>query len=146
MLSFDSAFGYVGLVAIEHLIVCLYFSFRVGGARKKWKIGYPTMYARPGDGKCTTKKDADLFNCVQRAHQNLLENTPTFLTLLFLAAIKYPLYTAIGGQVYVASRFFYALGYCTGDPEKRHRGSFGYIGLIAMLGMAIHSCYSIITA
>jgi glutathione S-transferase len=38
------------------------------------------MYAEQSD------KNAKAFNCVQRAHQNLLENMPFFLTLLFTSA------------------------------------------------------------
>ncbi|TYZ62206.1 hypothetical protein PybrP1_009799 [[Pythium] brassicae (nom. inval.)] len=38
------------------------------------------MYAEQSD------KNAKAFNCVQRAHQNFLENVPMFLALLFTSA------------------------------------------------------------
>ena len=43
-------------------------SLKVGKARKQFKIPYPVMYAE------SSHKDANAFNCVQRAHQNSLEN------------------------------------------------------------------------
>ena len=36
-------------------------------------------------------------------------------------------------------RIFYALGYSTGDPKKRMQGSFGYLGILVLLGTAIGS-------
>jgi len=56
-------------------------------------------------------KDADAFNCVQRAHQNALENMPHFIMFLLLAGLQAPVASAILGSVYLAGRIAYALGY-----------------------------------
>jgi hypothetical protein len=47
------------------------------------------------------------FNCVQRAHQNSLENQPIFLTLLTLSGLQYPVTAATFGGLYLAGRIGY---------------------------------------
>jgi hypothetical protein len=47
------------------------------------------------------------FNCVQRAHQNSLENQPIFLALLTLSGLQYPVTAATFGGLYLAGRIGY---------------------------------------
>ncbi|CAJ0842555.1 1261_t:CDS:1, partial [Entrophospora sp. SA101] len=42
-------------------------------------------------------------------------------------------------------RIAYAVGYSTGEPDKRHRGGFGYFGSLALVGTTISSAYSLLT-
>jgi len=49
---------------------------------------------------------AKLFNCVQRAHQNVLEFMPTFISLLLVGGLQYPRLAAVLGLVYVVARYF----------------------------------------
>merc|ERR1711872_961292 len=116
-------YGYVILVAVSSIFMIMWKGFKVGGARKKYKVNYPDMYS----------KDSDIFNCHQRAHQNTLENYPQFLVLLFLGGLYNPVAAAAGGAIWVAARVSYALGYMTGDPAKRLHGAYGYIGILTML-------------
>lgn len=44
---------------------------------------------------------------------------PTFLTLLTMGGLEMPVFSAIGGAVWIAGRVQYAKGYYTGDPKKR---------------------------
>ncbi|KAK8393741.1 hypothetical protein O3P69_006802 [Scylla paramamosain] len=74
-----------------------------------------------------------VWKAMKRAHQNTLENYPTFLMLLLLGGLQHPVLSAAGGVVWCLGRIAYATGYYTGDPRKRTRGMFGYLGLIAML-------------
>jgi glutathione S-transferase len=36
-------------------------------------------------------------------------------------------------------RIVYALGYSTGEPKARIKGAFGYLGLLSLLGCAVHT-------
>ncbi|XP_065302599.1 glutathione S-transferase 3, mitochondrial-like [Dermacentor albipictus] len=120
-------YGYVVLVGVGSAIVNTWLAVRVGSARKRFDIKYPTMYS-----------DTNIaFNCIQRSHQNFLENYPQFLMLLFLGGLEYPKFAACSGLVYLAGRIVYAIGYSTGDPSKRMRGSFQYFGLFALLGLTV---------
>ncbi|RHY48875.1 hypothetical protein DYB28_007816 [Aphanomyces astaci] len=72
--------GYIILVVVLVVFVNFWAGFKVGAARKRYNIKYPQMYAEKGD------KNFVEFNCVQRAHQNVLENLPVFLALLFVSS------------------------------------------------------------
>ncbi|KAG0728977.1 Microsomal glutathione S-transferase 3 [Chionoecetes opilio] len=123
MIEVQPEYGYCVLVAVGSSFMLIWKAMKVGGMRKKLQIKYPTMYS----------PDNDLFNCYQRAHQNTLEGYPTFLMLLLLGGLQHPVASAAGGTVWCAGRIAYAMGYYTGDPSKRMRGGFGYLGLITML-------------
>jgi glutathione S-transferase len=90
---------------------------QVAQARKKYNVPYPALYAS-GDDEASRN-----FNCVQRAHQNTLENLPLFLVMQLLLAQAYPLTAAVLGFFWGVGRIMYGLGYATGDPSKRTPGS-----------------------
>lgn len=52
-----------------------------------------------------------------------------------------PITAAICGAIYVVGRLAYASGYQSGDPEKRMRGAFMYIGLITLLVISCRFAY-----
>ncbi|GMF19170.1 unnamed protein product [Phytophthora lilii] len=74
--TLQPAHGYVPLVVIGAGLVGTWAGFKVGVARKQFNVPYPQMYAEKKD------KHANEFNCVQRAHQNVLENLPLFYAML----------------------------------------------------------------
>lgn len=75
-----------------------------------------------------------------------MENLPTFLILLGTAGITYPVLSAASGVVYLVGKVVYTIGYSTGEPKQRSKGSFAYLGMIALLGMSVATVYKTITA
>nr|KAJ3402118.1 Microsomal glutathione S-transferase 3 [Polyrhizophydium stewartii] len=134
--------GYAAAVGLASALFVLSLGIRVGGARRKAEVPYPYLYADRAEAEKDPKKH--LFNCAQRAHQNTLETYPIFLVLYTLAALQHPRYAAIAGAVWIAGRHVYASGYSTGDPAKRNRGAFAYLGLIALLVMSVMTSVSLI--
>ncbi|XP_010435550.1 PREDICTED: microsomal glutathione S-transferase 3 [Camelina sativa] len=123
-------YGYVVIVVVLYCFLNFWMSFQVGGARKRYKVFYPSLYAIESENK-----DAKLFNCVQRGHQNSLEMMPMYFLLMILGGMKHPCICACLGLLYNVSRFFYFKGYSTGDPKNRL--TIGKYGFLAMLGLAV---------
>ncbi|XP_078619802.1 glutathione S-transferase 3, mitochondrial-like isoform X3 [Branchiostoma floridae x Branchiostoma japonicum] len=121
-------FGYVVFSLVATFVTYTYLGVNVGRARKKYDVKYPTMYS---------DKD-QVFNCYQRAHQNMLEQLPLFLVFLLVAGVQFPVPSAIAGLVWNAGRIVYAHGYYTGDPEKRIWGGFSHMGHFALILLAIY--------
>jgi len=121
-LTIQSDYGYVILVAISTWILLNWMGMQVMKARKKYEVQYPNLYSNNHN-----------FNCIQRAHQNTIENIPMFLVFLLIAGLHLPRLSAVFGITYLISRVVYAFGYYTGDPAKRNRGVFGYIGLLGLI-------------
>jgi len=134
-------YGYVIGVGIASAFMCTWHGITVGMARKKYGVKYPTMYANKAE-----VKEADAFNCYQRAHGNLMENYPQFLMMLFLGGVEHPLTATACGLIWMAGRVAFALGYQTGDPSKRMNGAFQYIGLLSLLGLSVKFAYNLVSA
>ncbi|CAO2833122.1 unnamed protein product [Amaranthus hypochondriacus] len=125
-------YGYVVLVLVFYCIFNFWMAFQVGKARKKYNVFYPTMYALESENK-----EAKLFNCVQRGHQNSLEMMPMFFVLMILGGMRHPCISAGLGIFYIVTRYFYFTGYSSGDPQKRL--SIGKFGFFALFGLMICS-------
>lgn len=67
-----------------------------------------------------------------------------FLTLLFAGGLGFPCVSAGAGLVFLLGKFFYAQGYSTGEPAKRMRGSFAYLGLLTLLYTSSMTAYNLI--
>ena len=59
-----------------------FMAVKVSQARKKFAVRYPALYAD------SSNKDANAFNCVQRGHQNSLEQLPHFLATFAVASLR----------------------------------------------------------
>ena len=107
-------------------------------ARKAFNVPYPALYAE------SSHKNAKEFNCVQRAHQNSLENLISFYPLLILAGARFPITAAVAAVLYNVGRILYFNGYCTGDPKARMKGWPQYFGVLALLGGVFRFAYEVI--
>lgn len=120
-----------------------YMNVKVMMARKKYKVDYPTLYASAEE--CKNEEHRTKFNCVQRAHQNALENQPIFLALLLCSGLRFPVTSAIAAALYLAGRVLYMEGYSTGKPNSRAWGFFlMYPSLFCMIGCAIRTSIALI--
>ncbi|KAF7656002.1 hypothetical protein LDENG_00047550 [Lucifuga dentata] len=125
--TLPSSFGYVIFTYLYSWIMLTVLGVNVGAARKKYNVEYPAMYS----------DKHQVFNCIQRAHQNTLEVYPQWLVFQTIAALGYPLTASVMGVIWVTSRFSYAWGYYTGDPAKRMKGAYGYIGYFGVIILSI---------
>mmetsp|Transcript_14928 Transcript_14928/g.24418 ORF Transcript_14928/g.24418 Transcript_14928/m.24418 type:complete len:145 (-) Transcript_14928:34-468(-) len=116
-------FGYVVLAHMFSWISNTYLTINVVKARKKYDVKYPALYA-PAD-----HKNAEEFNCVQRAHQNTLENWGPVQILMAFNGILHPKFAATCGAIWAVGRIVYGWGYSKNGPSGRMAG-----GLLSHLG------------
>ena len=99
------------------------------------------MYAVPG-----FHKDADAFNCIQRAHQNTLESMCHVLVATFACGLVYPVTAAGCGSIYMLGRIVYGYGYAQGNPAYRTPGGvISHLGDVPLMVMAIRIAYNAVT-
>jgi len=120
-------YGYVIFTAVGSTFVNMWMAMNVMRARKEYNVPFPQLYSAANEK----------FNCIQRAHQHTLEIYPQFLLLLTIGGLQCPRIAAGAGVVYLLGRIGFALGYYTGDPEKRRWGVLGYPGLFTLLGCTL---------
>ncbi|KAB2022314.1 hypothetical protein ERO13_D07G184000v2 [Gossypium hirsutum] len=123
-------YGYVAIVVVVYCCLNMWMGFQVVKARKKYKVNFPNLYALESENK-----NAKIFNCVQRGHQNSLEMMPVFFILIVLGGMGHPCVSAALGLFYTVTRYFYFTGYSTGDPQNRL--TIGKYGFLALFGLMI---------
>ncbi|KAJ7960019.1 Microsomal glutathione S-transferase 3 [Quillaja saponaria] len=127
--SLPKEYGYVALVLVLYCFLNFWMAGQVGRARKRYKVPYPTLYASESENK-----EAKLFNCIQRGHQNSLELMPIYFMLMILGGLKHPCIAAGLGFLFVFTRFFYFKGYATGDPQNRLKiGKYGFLAIFGLM-------------
>ncbi|DBA04044.1 TPA: hypothetical protein N0F65_009391 [Lagenidium giganteum] len=125
--------GFVLIVVLLTVFVDQWAGIKVGKARKTYDVHYPQMYAERSD------RNFMAFNCVQRAHQNFLENMSFFFTLLMTSSIFRPGLAAIAGFIRLLAFIVYIVSYASGDPNKRFRSAFGYVGFFGAIALTIEA-------
>ena len=100
----------VVIVTVLALVQYMFFCVQVGGAREKSGVKAP---ATAGNTE---------FECVNRVHQNTLEQLIVLIPALWMYAhYVNPLWGAGMGVVYIIGRFIYRAAY-TKDPSSRTLG------------------------
>ncbi|KAL1951136.1 hypothetical protein VTO73DRAFT_285 [Trametes versicolor] len=138
-------FAYPAAAVVSTFYLLLWQSIRVGGARKRAGIQYPQVYAEKAE--VAEKKEAHVFNCTQRAHQNTLEAMPIVVGSTLIAGLTYPVAAAALCGTWVFSRIIYSIGYSTGDPKKRNLAGAAVIGslsAVSLIGTATATVVSLI--
>jgi len=149
--------GLLPIVAVLFQLSTIYLGALVGMARARFGIPYPTMYAVAGtlrvysDAMRTAAKDkgaaeplsstiseeeAHGFNCVQRGHQNAVENSP-YVLLMLVCAAPFPIVAAVAGVVHIIGRVLYAVGYSRGAQSRMWGAVCIYPSLLTLLVLDI---------
>lgn len=75
-------YAFLGLACFALANVHSYLSGCVVCARNDYNVKLPNLYAnyKDGDNSAQSKADAIQFNCIQRGHQNFVENLPQLVS------------------------------------------------------------------
>ncbi|KAF5323453.1 hypothetical protein D9611_005711 [Ephemerocybe angulata] len=125
--TIPSEFKYVGAVCVLNLWLLVKQHRAVMYWREKSGIWYPRTYAEKAEMEAS--RDAHMFNCAQRAHQNTLENLPILYVTAVVAGLRYPILTATLTGSWVIGKIAFTNGYATGDPDKRFNKVYAIGGL-----------------
>ncbi|KAI0003789.1 hypothetical protein BJV74DRAFT_486929 [Russula compacta] len=132
-------FSWVAASLLSVATLLQWQTMSVGGARKKARIPYPQPYADKAEQE--SSKEAMVFNCTQRAHQNTLEQAPIIVVTTLISALRYPIPAAAACGLWSLVRMIYTKRYGTGDPQKRVAAvRFSFLlqlGLSALTGKVV---------
>ena len=102
------------------------------------RYSLPNLYVEG----CT--ENAKRFNCIQRGHQHALESYTQYVALSVIGGLRFPIFTAANGLLWIYARRKWAEGYATGDPANRYANWAGkgiwfslVFGLMATTGTAL---------
>jgi len=138
--TIPQGFQYVGASILSTVFVLVGQILTVSKMRKRSGIKYPQLYAEKAE--VAASKDALIFNCAQRAHQNTLETLPIIYVTTILTGLKYPILAASACGMWSVSRIAYTRGYVSGDPNRR-TGVVYKFGSISMIVLFLSSVYTV---
>jgi len=126
-------YGYVILTTLlGHMVASMVCSAHVMKARKEYQVLYPNLYAVPG-----YHKHAEVFNRIQRGHQQMLESLTTFSLLTLIGGWHYPILCSVCALIHALGCVLYQRGYAdmTVPVETaRHSKGGGPLKYIALVG------------
>lgn len=120
------------VVVVLTVVLLIFVTWQVGRARGRYGIHAPA-----------TSGNAD-FERVFRAQMNTIESTVLFLPALWLASqYSSPLVAGIGGLVWVAGRFWYALAYA---QAANKRGAAFIVSMLAAIALLLAGSWGLLRA
>ncbi|CAK5278363.1 unnamed protein product [Mycena citricolor] len=146
-ITVPTGFSWVAAALASTTILLMGQSITVSKHRAAAGIAYPQLYA---DKEEASKNPlAHKFNCVQRAHQNTIENIAQVYMMTLVLSLTSPRAAATGLGLWIVSRVAYTVGYASGKPENRNNifnmGTY-LPGLLTLLGGSIYSAYTLVAA
>ncbi|KAF7292819.1 hypothetical protein MIND_01180800 [Mycena indigotica] len=140
-------FSYVTASLVSTMFLLYGQSSLVSKHRKLSGIQYPRLYAEKAEMEANPA--AHLFNCVQRAHQNTLENVTQMYIMTVVLGLTHPKLAASALAAWTASRVLYTMGYATGEPKKRNSALsmplYGFAFFTLFFG-SMYSSYTLVAA
>jgi hypothetical protein len=150
-------FGLTVLVLCFSYFWLLAHGMSVGSARSKYialakKDGEKDVeerYALPNLYAQGTSKHVRAFNCVQRSHQQILETFPGYLLTSLVAAVGFPLFSALLCALWLKSRMDWVAGYVEseGDVAKRYGRAFSgffWNSMLALFFMSVMTSVNVL--
>mmetsp|Transcript_11103 Transcript_11103/g.21264 ORF Transcript_11103/g.21264 Transcript_11103/m.21264 type:complete len:147 (-) Transcript_11103:216-656(-) len=133
-------FGWVLAALFSTFITNFFLVIQVVSARKAFGVKYPALYAPPGH------KHEEKFNCIQRAHQNYLENWSQVMIMTVVNGLFYPKYAAAFCAVFAFGRIVYGYGYKAFGPSGRQIGGMiAHLGDIPLMLMMPYIAYNLLS-
>ena len=109
-------------------------------------VSFPNAYVPAVEAATCPKKYR--FNCAQKAHANFTENHASFICLVMIAGLKFPLLSAGLGALWSVARLLYLLGYTrkanAEDGKGRHWGTWWAGPHMILMGLAVASSLTIV--
>jgi len=122
----DCPGSYVLITAASSYLLSNWLGARIAPFRRAATVDHPNAFASvetiANASSAEEKRVLYLFNCAQRAHYNFLENYPAALTGMLISGLRYPIFAAAAGALWIFGRILYATGY-TSTSENNVNGS-----------------------
>lgn len=88
-------------------------------------------------------KDWFNFNIAQRVHLNFVESISTYLVLLLVSGLSYPIIAAILGMCLIIGRIIYSIGYMISPILRVPGGFISGVSFFGLVGLAGYTAWSI---
>ncbi|KAF7329928.1 hypothetical protein MKEN_00256700 [Mycena kentingensis (nom. inval.)] len=146
-LTVPEGFAYVPAALVSTVFLLGGQTAAVSKHRRLAKIAYPRLYA--DNAEMAASPAAVKFNCVQRAHQNTIENLALIYMMTVVLGLTRPKLAAAGLASWVVSRVFYTIGYASGIPAKRNSplgSTFYFSSLCTLVFGSMYSAFELVSA